>query len=83
MASDPWGAEAEEKGFEHERRGRTAEELAREAQECIDDTSLRGDLLRLYLAAWLSECVVRGDLDAIERAHPLAARRYTRTIDGT
>lgn len=59
---------------------RTAEDLAREAADCIEDNGLRGATLRAYLAAWIAECAANGDLDAMRRGLPLASARYDREL---
>lgn len=66
-------------------RLRTAEDLANEAADCIEDCELRGEVLRTYLASWIADCAVSGDLDAMRRGHALASRRHDRALerDGT
>lgn len=60
---------------------RTAEDLASEAAECIDNCSLHGDELRLYLADFISSCALDGDLEAMKRGADLARRRYEKKLD--
>jgi len=59
---------------------RAAEDLADEAADCIEDNNLRGAELRTYLAAWIAECAVSGDLDAMRRAIELAQRRHEKEL---
>lgn len=61
---------------------RMAEELAQEAAECIETNALTGEELVAYLAAWISDCAVGGDLDAMRRGHVRAARRLDRALRG-
>lgn len=63
-----------------ERAPRTAEQLATEAAQCIEDNGLTGEELRLYLAAWIACCAVDGDLDAMRRGYELGSRRLEREL---
>ena len=62
------------------KKKRTAEDLAREAADCIESCGLRGDELRAYLAAWIADCAVHGDLAAMRRGRSLASARLDRAI---
>jgi len=61
--------------------GRTGENLAAEAADCIEANRLRGSALRTYLAAWISDCALDGDLDALRRGRDLAHRRHERALE--
>lgn len=63
---------------------RTADDLAEEAADCIEDNALGGEQLRAYLAAWLAECAASGDLDAMrtKTVRDILAARHTRALKG-
>lgn len=55
---------------------RSANDLAREAADCIEIAGLSGEVLRLYLAAWITDCADDGDLDAMRASSNETHRRY-------
>lgn len=54
---------------------RPNEDLAREAADCIEANGLRGDQLRLCLAAFLYDCGLGNP-----KAQALARRRYEKSL---